>query len=354
MKRNKLPWLILAAVILLCLAFFLSRARPAGGRAPVGPDSGPAALTPAATAQGVPEGRGKAGVATIKIGSYNMAMFGLSKASKPHTMAALAKVGASFDLMAMQEVGSNGSSASEETCDKVMEAYLASVNEAAGGDYYAYVRGNQYAFLYRKDRLELKSSGPYSGAESFTYRPLVAYFQVRGKPLDFAVITVHTRPSLAKREVPALAKAMDEVSASLSEPDVLCLGDFNADGSYYAEAPATRDSGSIVTASAGGTATASSGAASTWLAGFSPERYGTLIPNGADTTVAAGSDCAYDRMEISAPMEGDWDGKWGVLKPGELWDLSACEGGKESAGTERALSDHYPVWAEFSTTKDKD
>ena len=100
--------------------------------------------------------------------------------------------------------------------------------------------------------------------------------------------------------------------------------------------------------------TSNSGGESAWLAGFPPSRYQTLIPNGVDTTVASGTSYTYDRMEISAAMEGDYDGTWGVLKPGELWNLSACEGGKESAGDERALSDHYPVWAEFSTTQDSD
>jgi endonuclease/exonuclease/phosphatase family metal-dependent hydrolase len=343
MKRSAPLWFAFAAVLLACLAFLAFRGRPSGPGP--GDPTAPAARNPSASAA----------PGTIRIGSYNMAMFGLSKEKRPATMEILARIGSSFDLLAMQEVGSNGSSASEETCAEVMDAYLALVNESSGGDKYAYVRGDQYAFLYRKDRLELKSSGPYSGKEAFTYRPLVAYFQVRGRPLDFAVITVHTRPSLAKREIPELAAAMDEVSASLAEPDVLCLGDFNADGSYYAEAGSTLTAASAVSAAdAGSTSTSSSGNTSTWLAGFSPDRYETLIPNDADTTVAAGSDCAYDRMEISSAMKGDYDGKWGILRPGELWDLSACEGSKESAGGERALSDHYPVWAEFSTTKDSD
>ena len=148
---------------------------------------------------------------------------------------------------------------------------------------------------------------------------------------------------------------MDEVAASLSEPDVLCLGDFNADGSYYSETGSTETAARAAFVSGGAsTSTSSSGKTSSWLAGFSPDRYETLIPNGVDTTVASGTSYTYDRMEISAAMEGDYDGSWGVLKPGELWDLSACEGGKESSGGERSLSDHYPVWAEFSTTKDSD
>lgn len=267
--------------------------------------------------------------AAIKVGSYNMAMFGKTKAARSGTMAVLAKIAAGFDLLAMQEVGSNGSTASDEACVQVMDAFAAEVDEAAGGDYYAYVRGDQYAFLYRKDRLELKSSKLYDGPQSFTYEPLVAYFQVIGRPLDFAAITAHTRPSLARSEIPALAAAMDETAAALGEPDILCAGDFNADGSYYAEGEGPS------------------------LAGFPASRYLSVVPNDADTTVASAS-LAYDRIELSSSMAGDWKGSWGVLKPAEAYDLSSCEGSETSSGTERALSDHYPVWAELSTTADRD
>jgi endonuclease/exonuclease/phosphatase family metal-dependent hydrolase len=143
------------------------------------------------------------------------------------------------------------------------------------------------------------------------------------------MITVHTRPSLAKAEIPYIAAAMDEVAAALGETDVLCAGDFNADGGYYDEGPGPE------------------------LAGFPSARFVSVVPNDADTTVAAES-LAYDRMELSASMAGDYAGSWGVIRPGGLYDLSACEGTGSSAGTERALSDHYPIWAEFSTTADRD
>jgi endonuclease/exonuclease/phosphatase family metal-dependent hydrolase len=237
----------------------------------------------------------------------------------------MAKIASLFDVLAMQEVGSNGSTAGDEACAKVMDAFLADVDRAAGGELFAYVRGDQYAFLYRKDRLSVEACKLYDGAQSFTYTPLVARFKVTGRPLDFAIITAHTRPSLAKAEVPALAAAMDEMEAELGEPDLLCAGDFNADGSYYAEG------------------------AGPGLAGFPSPRFVSAIPNDADTTVATGT-LAYDRIELSSSMAGEWTGRWGVIKPGEAYDLSGCEGTASSAGTERALSDHYPVWAELATT----
>jgi deoxyribonuclease-1/deoxyribonuclease-1-like protein len=265
----------------------------------------------------------------IKVGSYNLAIFGSTKLARPGTLGILARIASGYDLLAVQEVGSNASSASDETCEAVMSAFVARIDQEAGAPVYAFARSNQYAFIYRQDRLELRSSGPYEGREAFTYRPLVAVFQVKGRPLDFAVLTIHTRPSLAKAEIPALARAMDELALSLGEKDVLCLGDFNADGSYYPEGEGQT------------------------LSGFPAGRYLTLIPNEADTTVAEDS-LAYDRMEASLDLREDWAGTWGVIRPASVWDLSACEGGAESAGTERALSDHYPVWAEFSTLRDSD
>jgi len=267
--------------------------------------------------------------AKIRVGSYNMAILGETKTARTSTMGVMAKIAAGFDIMAMQEVGSNGSTASDDSCAKALDAFLARVNETAGGDFYAFVRGDQYAFVYRKDRLEVKSWKLYGGAQKFTYPPLLAYFKVLGRPLDFLMMTVHTRPSLAGAEVPALAAAMDETAVALGETDILCAGDFNADGSYYTEGTGIE------------------------LAGFPSSRFISVIPNDADTTVAPDG-LAYDRIELSSSMSGDYAGSWGVVKPGEIYDLAGCEGTEKNAGTERALSDHYPVWAEFSTTADRD
>ncbi len=291
--------------------------------------SSAAASDPASAAAAGAPAASAAGLASIRVGSYNLAIFGSTKVARTATLAILARIAQTYDLLAVQEVGSNASTAGDEACEAVLEAFVARINEDAGPGVYAFVRGDQYAFIYRQDKLTAAKAGLYEGREAFTYRPLLAYFQVKDRPLDFLALTIHTRPGLAKAEVPALARAMDELASSLGEADVLCLGDFNADGSYYAEGPGQS------------------------LAGFPEARYVTLIPNEADTTVAAAS-LAYDRMEASASLREDWTGAWGVVRPGSLWDLSACEGGADSAGTERALSDHYPVWAEFSALRDTD
>lgn len=244
----------------------------------------------------------------IRVASYNMEILGPAKEAKTEVFSAMARIAAGFDLMAMQEVGSNGSMATDEACVEVMDAFVAKVDEAAGGAFYAYVRGDQYALLYRSDKLEAKSWKLYDGLRNFTYHPLEAYFQVIGRPFNFTIITVHTRPSLASAEIPELEGIMEEAAAASGDPDVLCLGDFNADGAYYDEGPGPD------------------------LAGFSSSRFITVIPNSADTTIGK-KELAYDRIELSSSMATDYAGSWGVVHPEEL-----------------SLSDHYPVWADFITT----
>jgi len=120
---------------------------------------------------------------------------------------------------------------------------------------------------------------------------------------------------------------MTETATLYAEPDVICLGDFNADGSYFDEG--TGDG----------------------LAGFA--NYLTAIPNSADTTVATSSN-TYDRIQLTSSFSTDYTTAWDVIRFAEDYDVSICEGTTLTTGTEFALSDHYPVWAEFYIDQDTD
>lgn len=265
--------------------------------------------------------------ATLRIGSFNIEQFGTTKTSRPNTLTVLAQIATTFDVLAIQEVGSNNSSALESTCIAVMDTYIARINQLVGSNAYAYVRGNQYAIVYRKSEVELVSSSLYSGSASFTYQPLTANLRSRAGNFDFAMLVIHTSPSEAITEIPALKSAMAEVSAGYSEPDVICLGDFNADGSYFDEG--TGDG----------------------LSGYSA--YLTVIPNTADTTVASSSN-TYDRIQLTSSLTTDYSTSWDVVRFAEEYDVTICEGTATTTGTESALSDHYPVWAEFYVDRDVD
>jgi deoxyribonuclease-1-like protein len=265
----------------------------------------------------------------VRIGAFNIQIFGPTKASHPNTLTVLAEIASTYDVLAIEEVGSNGSTATEATCISVMDTYVARINQIVGSDAYAYIRSNQYGIVYRKGEFQVVASGLYTGTASFTYTPLIAYLKSTTGNFDFAMIVIHTSPSVATSEIPALKTAMAEVSTLYSEPDVVCLGDYNGDGTYYTEGTGTD------------------------LAGFPSPTYITAIPNSADTTVAASSN-TYDRIELSSSMASDFDLSYGVMQPGQVYDVTVCEGTDTTRGTESALSDHYPVYAEFWTDKDTD
>ncbi len=269
--------------------------------------------------------------AKIKIGSFNIEIFGTTKISRANTLRVLAQVATNYDIMAVQEVGSN-SNPSESTATTVMETYIAEINSIAGPGAYSYVRGHQYAFVYRNSTINKHASQLYSGSQTFAYVPLVANFSVKSGNFDFSMISIHTSPSLANTEIPALKTVMSEVKALYNENDVICVGDYNADGSYYSAGTVTQG----------------------WLNGFDPSVYITAIKNGSDTTVSVNNTYTYDRMQMfTAYSTQDFTGTTGVLRFAEVYDISLCEGPSET-GIEGNLSDHYPVWAEFYADRDTD
>ena len=170
----------------------------------------------------------------------------------------------------------------------------------------------------------------YNGTNSFTYPPLAAKFSTVTGNFDFVLLTIHTSPGVAGLEIPRLRLAMEEMSNTYSEPDVICLGDFNADGTYFSPGLVGGD-----------------------LAGWPQPSYTTVIKNGADTTVS-GNDFTYDRIQLSKSLAEDYWGTSGVFRFGKYYDMRICEGAPTQAGTEAALSDHYPVWADFKFDGDTD
>jgi endonuclease/exonuclease/phosphatase family metal-dependent hydrolase len=105
------------------------------------------------------------------------------------------------------------------------------------------------------------------------------------------------------------------------EPDVLVVGDFNADGIYYDE--------------------------SLLAAVFPDENYKIILTNEFDTTVADG-DNTYDRFIITETAIEDYSGNRGVIQVDEVYDFNQYDIEPKN------VSDHYPIWAEFYIDRDTD
>lgn len=250
---------------------------------------------------------------TIRIGSFNIQVFGTTKMSKPGVMDVLAHVARQFDVMAIQEIRSKS--------DDIMPRFVDLIN--ADGSHYEYLVGprlgrttstEQYAFIYDATRIEFDPKFVYTidDEDDLLHRePFIARFRVRGispaETFTFSLVDIHTDPDVARQECDALAKVFQAVRSDGSgEDDVIVLGDLNVDEFHLGKLGALPDMTHAIT----GVATNTRG------------------------------DKMYDNIVFHGPSTREFTGRTGVL------DLQTQFGLTLQQALE--VSDHMPVWAEFS------
>lgn len=273
---------------------------------------------------------------TVTIATFNLRVFGVTKASKPQVMAILANIIRRYDLVAVQEIRDASGTAIQrllKLVDSEGSAYKMVVGDRLGRTR----SKEQYAFVYDSSRLQLAGT-PYTydddndgstvnsvddtGKNDFFERePYVAYFRTVQGDFDFVIADIHTKPADATREISYLPQVIADASRHFGEPDVLVVGDYNADGSYFNESSYSSD--------------------------FPAGKFIWLIKNSVDTTVAK-SDNTYDRMVGTESLAQDYDGKTGTLRFDQVFDLKAT--GLKPLD----VSDHYPTWAQFYADRDTD
>jgi len=120
----------------------------------------------------------------------------------------------------------------------------------------------------------------------------------------------------------AVFKALPQAAAYYMElwndPDVMIVGDFNADGSYFD---------------------------SLLLDSIFPESEYRIIFTDEDTTLAASVN-TYDRFIVTSSAAEYFTGSFGVIRFDEVYDF------EDLSISPREVSDHYPIWAEFRTGQD--
>jgi deoxyribonuclease-1-like protein len=250
---------------------------------------------------------------TIRICSFNIQVFGTSKLKKPQVMDVLAKVVRRFDVVAIQEVRS--------TDDSVVPKFIEMVN--ADGSQYDFIIGprlgrtnskEQYAVLFNAARIEVDRASAYTypDPKDLLHRePLVARFRVRGVPADkafsFNLVDIHTDPDETATELDALADVFVGVQHNGNgEDDVILLGDLNVDEYHLGRLGQLPDIGHAIT--------------------------------GVKTNTRR--DKMYDNIVFDRRATTEYTGQWGVVDLQKEFNLT------QQAALE--VSDHCPVWAEFS------
>lgn len=250
---------------------------------------------------------------TIRIATFNIQTFGESKLQKPHVMDALARIVRKFDIVAIQEIRA-------KTQDLLPEFVNLINSTGAQFDFVIGPRlGNsnskeQYAFIFDRASVEVDRSQLYTveDPDNLLHRePLVAWFRVRGpKPEDaftFTLVNVHTDPDVVQAEM----NAMDDVFRAVrddgrGEDDVIMLGDFNADDRHLG--PISK------------------------LPGI------TCVISRIPTNTHGNS--MLDNMIFDQTATREFAGRSGVFDFLREYNLSLEEA--------LEISDHLPVWAEFS------
>ena len=255
----------------------------------------------------------------VRVGAFNIQVFGKSKASKPEVMEVLGRIIRTYDVVAIQGI--------RDESQTSLPALVDTVN--SGNSQYDYVVGErlgrttskeQYAYIYNTQTIELTDT-PHSphtypepaGTDSFHREPYIASFEAIACNFDFILIMIHVDPDEATEEINALDNVVKYAQSTYpDEQEFIVMGDLNADCSYFDE-----DSSSTM----------------------SGNNYHWCIDNSVDTTTKS-TDCTYDRIIITNPTASYFTGDSGVFRYDLEYGLTEDE--------TTAVSDHYPAYAEFS------
>lgn len=267
---------------------------------------------------------------SILVASFNIQVFGKSKMENTWVMQHLAQVARQFDIVAIQEI--------REKDQLLMPAYLDYINR--DGANYDFIIGarlgqtvsqEQYAYVYDKNRIladkdaayTLRDGAPESGTQTIGDRnlddllhrePLVARFVVNlpdeYRPFRFTLMNIHTDPDVVDQELNVLGPAYINVrnyeyQVARQEDDVILLGDLNAGPGNL---------GAL-------------------------ERIPDLVPLIHSPTNSRRSKI-YDNILIDQQLTAEFTGRAGVLDLEAFFDIPFADANR--------LSDHYPVWAEFT------
>ncbi|GAB5543098.1 MAG: hypothetical protein SangKO_028580 [Sandaracinaceae bacterium] len=250
----------------------------------------------------------------LRLATFNLQVFGPTKAARPEWLRAVAAIVRRYDLVAVQEIRDASGRAPLRLLDAVNAegsvTYAMALSDRTGREPDDRRSQEQYAYLYRTDRLRVLGAPTLyddSEADHFQREPFLSRFGLVGQDASLVLINIHTPPRRAVREIAAMEHVFRWARTRFAEEQVfVALGDFNAGCGYASET----DLDALP---------------------IHGDAYDWVVPHSADTNVAA-SECPYDRVVIAAPEGNLLVEDWGVDR---AFDETA------------PLSDHWPVWVEL-------
>ncbi len=250
---------------------------------------------------------------SIRIATFNIQTFGSAKASNPRVMQYLAEICQQFDVIAIQEIRGQDQTLLSQFVGQINGGKLAYdyvISPPLGRKQYR----EQSAFIFNQAKVQLDNAYTYTVNDPddvMIREPFVGWFRVANirpeEAFTFSLVNLHLDAQRPAAELPYLAELFRAVrSDGRGEDDVLLVGDFNAGDR--------------------GLAIASRRSGLTWV-----------ISNQATNTRANNQ---YDNIVLDSRATVEFTGRAGVFDFLKHFNLSLDDA--------LEISDHLPVWADFS------
>ena len=216
MKQQNLLLVVIVGILMIFSGFFFNQ-----NQDPVIPDDNDDIIE---------------GNSTVSIAAFNIQIFGKTKRQKLDIMEVLVRIVREFDLVLVQELRD----ASETTAP----LFLDMINNESGPQY-AFIRSERlgrssskeaYAYFYNTETVTFVNGSGYlynDTLDVFEREPYIASFT--SGTFDFTLVGIHTKPSDAENEIGNLTHVYSSILNKGNESDIIVMGDFNADGSYFDE-----------------------------------------------------------------------------------------------------------------------
>lgn len=257
---------------------------------------------------------------SIEIAAFNIQIFGKTKRAKLDVMDVLAETVREFDVVLVQEI--------RDSTETTAQIFLDHIN-AMDGPVYDFVRSERlgrssskeaYAYFFNTETVSYLDGTAHvwdDASDVFEREPHIASFS--SGSFDFTLVGIHTKPDDAVNEIGNLTIIFDSLKES-TEQDIIALGDFNADGSYYDE----DDMGKPLRGA----------------------QYQWVVANELDTMTK--TDWTYDRIVM---LDSTYSGEF-ISGSTQVYDFQTIYGLDQEFIED--VSDHFPVYAEFRVDQPDD
>lgn len=194
----------------------------------------------------------------LSIASWNLDVFGRTKASSNHLMEDYVSAIENYDVVITQEIRDQTGDAFKQLCDRLPEYYCYTSSRAGTTSVM-----EQYGIIVNKN-FRLDNLFDFNPDQKNRWERPPIKFTIDTGRYKVTIYTIHIDPDEATNEIQSLQYAIGD------EENVVILGDLNADCDYYNRQQEP-----------------------TFI------NYNWLITDEDDTTTSASTSCAYDRILVN-------------------------------------------------------